>query len=137
MRMAKWCALVAAAVVATNTGAWVVAQTALYTCSGDTSAAEPVGATLCNAETTDALTSRAESDNLQVRSGALVVELAESGVAAGAGLLSGDIIYRVGGVDVANAASAIDTLTAIGSTSDTVVNFLRGGRPYRVKLRRE
>ncbi len=135
--MARWCALVAAAVVILTADASAFAQTALYACSGDTATAERVGVTLCNAGPTDALTSRVEDDNLQLRDGALIVELDESGVSASAGLHPGDVIYRVGGVDVANAGLAIDRLNAIGSTSDTVVNFLRGGRPYRVKLRRE
>ena len=52
------------------------------------------------------------------------------------GLQPGDVIYRVGGVDVDTAESAADVLSQIGARGDTIVNFLRGGRPYRVKLRR-
>ena len=85
---------------------------------------------------TTSLTDRSEVDNLQVRDGALVVELDAAGVSATAGLQPGDMIYRVGGVDVGNAQSAAATLEGIGSREDTVVNFLRRGRPYRVKLRR-
>jgi hypothetical protein len=47
------------------------------------------------------------------------------------------VIYRVGGVDVASAESATDVLAQIEARSDTIVNFLRGGRPYRVKIRRD
>ena len=45
------------------------------------------------------------------------------------------MIYRVGGVDVASVTEAAEHLARIVADSDTVVNFLRGGRPYRVKLR--
>ena len=75
--MARWCALVAAAVVILTADASAFAQTALYACSGDTATAERVGVTLCNAGPTDALTSRVEDDNLQLRDGALIVELDE------------------------------------------------------------
>tara|TARA_B100000949_G_scaffold225462_1_gene229764 strand:+ start:457 stop:909 length:453 start_codon:yes stop_codon:yes gene_type:complete len=109
----------------------------LYTCPDDNqSEAVIVGMALCTAEPTEALMMRAEPDNLQVRSGALVSNIDANGVAANAGLSAGDVIYRVGSVDVENASAALERLSAIGSTADTVVNFLRGGRPYRVKLRR-
>ena len=48
----------------------------------------------------------------------------------------GDLIYRVGGVNVPDARSAADSLARVRLRSDTVVNFLRGDRPYRIKLRR-
>ena len=92
-------------------------------------------ATLCNARATSDLTRRAEADNLQVREGALVVEVDQSGGGGVAGLQPGDVIYRVGGVDVTDAESAALRLMSLAAASDTVVNFLRGGRPYRVKLR--
>jgi len=38
---------------------------------------------------------------------------------------------------VDSASAAVDALSGVSDSSDTVVNFLRGGRPYRVKLRRE
>lgn len=135
--MAKWCAILAAAVLSAAWAPAALAQADLYACESDTSATDGLGLTLCNAGPTDALTARAEEDNLQVRNGALVVDLIDEGVTARAGLQSGDVIYRVGGVDVADADAAIASLDAIGQTSDTVVNFLRGGRPYRVKVRRE
>ncbi len=95
-----------------------------------------VGATVCDAAPTDALTRRIEIDNLQLRSGALVTEVVADGVAQVAGLRAGDVIYRVGGVDVDNNVKATARLSLIEQTSDTVVNFLRRGRPYRVKIRR-
>ena len=95
-----------------------------------------VGATVCDAAPTDALTRRVEIDNLQLRSGALITEVVGDGVAQVAGLRAGDVIYRVGGVDVDNNVKATARLSMIGQASDTVVNFLRRGRPYRVKIRR-
>ena len=112
-------------------------STQLYTCEERTSVNVPdVGVTVCDATATAELERRAATDNLQSREGALVVELDAAGVSSQAGLQSGDVIYRVGGVDVASAESAAAALALIGSGSDTIVNFLRGGRPYRVKLRR-
>lgn len=119
---------------------WVgvaLAQTDLYSCAGSPSDAPVVGLTLCDAAPTDALTRRAETDNLQVRAGVLVVEVEDGGISAAAGLQGGDVLYRVGGVDVSDPSAAIQAFSAVGRTSDTIVNFLRGGRPYRVKLRRE
>ena len=63
--------------------------------------------------------------------------MAENGVAGVAGMQAGDLIYRVGGGDVPDAAAAADRLGQVAARADTVVNFLRGGRPYLVKLRRE
>ncbi len=109
----------------------------LYTCVDASAEAEaPLGVTLCDAEPTSTLTSRAEADNLQVRDGALVVSIKTNGISATAGILPGDLIYRIGGVDVENASAAIKELDRVETAADTVVNFLRGGRPYRVKLRR-
>ena len=109
----------------------------LYTCTDTTSANVPsLGLTVCDATGTPELERRSEADNLQSRKGALVVSLEDAGVSARAGLQSGDVIYRVGGVDVSTAESAADVLSQIGARGDTIVNFLRGGRPYRVKLRR-
>lgn len=109
----------------------------LYVCTDAASAGVPsLGLTICDATGTPELERRSEVDNLQSRRGALVVSLEDAGVSARAGLQSGDVIYRVGGVDVATAESVADILSQIGARSDTIVNFLRGGRPYRVKLRR-
>ena len=113
------------------------APPALYDCMENTGAeAEVAGALLCDARPTVALTERAERDNLLVRDGALVIDVDEASISEGAGLKAGDVIYRVGGVDVADAETAADNLENLQSTADTVVNFLRSGRPYRVKLRR-
>ena len=94
------------------------------------------GIELCTAEPTDALTNRAVGDNLQVRAGALVTNIDSSSIAASAGLARGDVIYRIGGNNVEDSLTAANQLSVIGTSADTVVNFLRGGRPYRVKLRR-
>ncbi len=95
-----------------------------------------IGATVCDAAPTDALTRRLEVDNLQLRAGALVTDVAADGISQRAGLHAGDVIYRVGGVDVDNNVEATARLSLIQESADTVVNFLRRGRPYRVKLRR-
>ena len=109
----------------------------LYVCDGGTrTPATIVGVTLCTAAPTAALDRGADADNLQIREGALVGELEADGVSAVAGLQSGDVIYRVGGEDVSDADTAAKRLSGVRVTSDTVVNFLRNGRPYRVKLRR-
>jgi hypothetical protein len=108
----------------------------LYECASPAESEATLAAmAICDATATSELSRRAEADNLQVREGAFVVELDPSGVAGVSGLQVGDVIYRVGGIDVTSADSAADQLTAIGTGFDTVVNFLRGGRPYRVKLR--
>ena len=109
----------------------------LYSCVENTGAeAEIAGALLCDAQPTPGLTERAERDNLLVRHGALVIEVDKTSISETAGLKAGDVIYRVGGVDVADAETAAKNLATVQTRSDTVVNFLRGGRPYRVKLRR-
>ncbi len=114
-----------------------LAQTgdALYVCTGSSRTID-IGATICDAAPTDALTERLEPDNLQLRAGALVTGVSGGGIAQVAGLQAGDVIYRVGGVDVEDNIEATARLSLIGDTADTVVNFLRQGRPYRVKLRR-
>ena len=110
----------------------------LYNC-----AAEPpdetvaLGLTLCDASPTDVLVSQADTDNLQQREGALVLDLDTDGITEAAGFAPGDVIYRVGGVDVADARSAAERLEQVEARADTLVNFLRAGRPYRIKLRRE
>ena len=113
-------------------------EVALYACAANTSAEVKIaGVILCDAQPTDALTERAARDHLQIRDGTLVVQVDEDGPSDLAGLQAGDVIYRVGGVDVTNAEAAAKNLASVRSTADTVVNFLRGGRPYRVKLRRD
>ena len=117
----------------------VAAQTgdALYVCA-DARDARPldIGAAICDATPTDALTRRLEPDYLQLRQGALVTDVSDGGIAQAAGLRAGDVIYRVGGVDVEDNIETAARLSLIGDRADTVVNFLRGGRPYLVKLRR-
>ena len=110
----------------------------LYTCVEGAMAVEAplVGVELCDAAPTDALLARAVEDNLQVLSGALVVSADPDGVGATEGLQADDVIYRVGGVDVAGAEAAAERLAGIVSERDTLANFLRRGRPYLVKLRR-
>ncbi len=109
----------------------------LYVCVDDTvTRTIEIGATICDAAPTDELTARMEADNLQLRSGALVTEVVTGGLAAVAGLQAGDVIYRVGGADVDDNVEATARLSVIEDSADTVVNFLRRGRPYRVKLRR-
>ena len=117
-------------------GGTAAAQDVLYTCDGGASAVDIFGLALCDAETTDTLEARAEPDNLQVRPGALVERVEAGSIAAVAGFQAGDMIYRVGGVDVADVDDAATAFTRIAVTSDTIVNFLRRGRPYRIKLRR-
>lgn len=111
--------------------------TQLYACTSTMPTDVPtVGVTLCDANPTSELDLRRDSDNLQSREGALVFEVVEMGISSEAGLQPGDVIYRVGGVDVDSSASAADRLSQINPLSDTIVNFLRQGRPYRVKLRK-
>ena len=110
---------------------------ALYTCVDPAvTRALDIGATVCDAAPTDALTQRLEIDNLQLRAGALVTDVAADGISQRAGLQAGDVIYRVGGVDVDDDVEVTARLSLLQRSSDTVVNFLRRGRPYRVKIRR-
>ena len=110
---------------------------ALYRCVDSTTVAvTALGLDLCDAAPTPRLAERAEPDNLQTRDGALVVEVEDGGIAAIAGVQPGDMIYRVAGVDVPGAEDAGVGLAAVGTDSDTQINFLRRGRPYRIKLRR-
>ena len=113
------------------------AGAALYRCAaGTTVAVATLGLDLCDAEPTPLLAERAEPDNLQTRAGALVAEVDDGSIAAVAGVQPGDMIYRVAGVDVAAADEAAPGLADVGTDSDTQINFLRRGRPYRIKLRR-
>ena len=91
---------------------------------------------MCDAAPTETLTQRVEVDNLQLRAGALVTEVIAEGLAQVAGLRPGDVIYRVAGRDVDNTVEATARLSLLQGSADTVVNFLRRGRPYRVKIRR-
>ena len=110
--------------------------TQLYECPRTIPTDVPtVGVTLCDANPTSELDLRRDSNNLQSREGALVIEVVETGISSEAGLQPGDVIYRVGGVDVDSGDSAADRLSQVNPLSDTIVNFLRQGRPYRVKLR--
>ena len=113
------------------------AAAALYRCVAETTVVvASLGLALCDAEPTPLLAERAAPDNLQTRDGALVVEVENGGIAAIAGVQPGDMIYRVAGVDVPGADDAGAGLATVGTDSDTQINFLRRGRPYRIKLRR-
>ena len=110
---------------------------ALYVCADpDATRTIDIGATICDAAPTGTLTERLEPDNLQLREGALVTEVSPGGIAQVAGLQAGDVIYRVGGVDVEDNVEATARLSLLVESADTVVNFLRRGRPYLVRLRR-
>lgn len=109
---------------------------ALYACAESTTAdVALVGVTICDAQPTAELARRATLENLQIREGAIIVQLDPKGVSSTSGLQTGDMIYRVGGIDVPHAEAAVEHLARVGRAADTVVNFLRGGRPYRIKLR--
>ena len=109
----------------------------LYRCADNSQTeAEIAGIQLCDAKPTNELMSRAETDNLQIRNGALVTEISGTSISKLAGLAMGDVIYRVMGVDIDTAETAAERLALIPSTQDAVVNFLRRGRPFRVQLRR-
>ena len=86
------------------------AETALYRCETESerSRVAILGIEMCNSQPTPRLAERAEPDNLQIRAGALVVEVVDSGIAAVAGVRPGDMIYRVAGVDVPGADDAAD-----------------------------
>ncbi|MCY4026648.1 MAG: hypothetical protein OXH75_10110, partial [Acidobacteria bacterium] len=114
-----------------------IQEAALYRCAAETTVAvATVGIELCDAEPTPLLAERAEPDNLQIRGGALVVEVEDGGVAGVAGVQPGDMIYRVARADVPGAGAVAAGLAGVGTDSDTQINFLRRGRPYRIKLRR-
>ena len=140
-------AAVGLAAVAATASAWALpasgrqaaqnADAPLYRCADDARVeAELVGLTLCDAEPTVALADRAGPDNLQIRPGALVVAVARDGRAGREGLQADDMIFRVAHADVAGGGDAVLRLAGIRPESDTLVNFLRAGRPYRIKLRR-
>ena len=113
------------------------AYSPLYRCADDARVeAALTGLTLCDAAPTAALADRAAADNLQIRAGALVVAVAPDGLAGREGLQTDDMIFRVAHADVAASPEAAERLAGIERESDTLVNFLRGGRPYLVKLRR-
>ncbi len=121
------------------TAAAAPAQTgdALYVCADpDATRTIDIGATICDAAPTGVLIARIEPDNLQLRRGALVTEVSPGDIAQVAGLRAGDVIYRAGGVDVEDSVEATARLSLLVESADTVVNFLRRGRPYLVRLRR-
>ncbi len=130
-------AVLALAVAGMAQNAAAQAGDPLYACLSDQDTrVVDIGATVCDAAPTATLTARMEEDNLQLREGAFVTEVANGGLAQTAGLAPGDVIYRVGGVDVGDTVITAARLSLIAADTDTVVNFLRRGRPYRVKLRR-
>ena len=124
-------------VINTKTSHSAQVNGALYRCADNSQTeAEIAGIQLCDAKPTNELMSRAETDNLQIRNGALVTEISGTSISKLAGLAMGDVIYRVMGVDIDTAETAAERLALIPSTQDAVVNFLRRGRPFRVQLRR-
>jgi S1-C subfamily serine protease len=137
MCIRQTCAVVVGLMVAVGVAS-IAAQSgdALYLCMSDSDTrALDIGATVCDAAPTDSLTQRMEVDNLQLRAGVLVTDVTVGDMAQIAGLAPGDVIYRVGGVDVGDNVLAAARLSLLMADTDTVVNFLRRGRPYRVKLR--
>ena len=137
MCIRQTCAVVVGLMVAVGVAS-IAAQSgdALYLCMSDSDTRSlDIGATVCDAAPTDSLTQRMEVDNLQLRAGVLVTDVTVGDMAQIAGLAPGDVIYRVGGVDVGDNVLAAARLSLLMADTDTVVNFLRRGRPYRVKLR--
>ena len=101
------------------------ALSVFYTCSVEPNTKTiAIGVTLCDASATPELSASAAQDNLQVRNGALILELTTNGIARIAGLKKGDVIYRVKGIDIADAATAEEQLRHMPLTSDIVINFL-------------
>ena len=93
-------------------------------------------ATICDAAPTGTLTERLEPDNLQLREGALVTEVSPGASPRWRDSGPGTSSYRVGGVDVEDNIEATARLGLLVESADTVVNFLRRGRPYLVRIRR-
>ena len=109
----------------------------LYTCvDGAATLTLDIGITVCDAAPTEALNRRLDEDHLQRRPGALVTEIADGGVAQAAGLQPDDVIYRVGGINVDSKVTTNTRLNLVEENADTVVNFLRDGRPYLVRVRK-
>ena len=108
----------------------------LYICTNPgSSRVVDIGIAICDALPTDALAQRLKPDNLQRREGVLITAVVPDSVAKIAGLQPGDLVYRVGGVNVEENVETAARLSLIADSADTVVNFLRNGRPYRVKIR--
>ena len=108
----------------------------LYICESETNTnVVIVGLTLCTATSTNELALLSEEKNLQIREGVMIMKIESKSISEQAGLQQGDMIYRIGGSDIIELRTATDRLAGVRSNSDTVVNFLRRGRPYRVKLR--
>ena len=112
-------------------------SSAFYTCSVEPKTKTvAIGVTLCDALATPKLSALMSKDNLQLRNGALIFDITANGVAKTAGLKKDDMIYRIKGIDITDAETAAEQLRHVPLTSDIVINFLRDGRPYRVKLRK-
>jgi C-terminal processing protease CtpA/Prc len=108
----------------------------LYICKSETSASVVIiGLTLCTATSTNELSLLSEERNLQIREGVLIVKIEPNSISEQAGLQQGDMIYRIGSSDIIELQTAADRLAGVRRNSDTVVNFLRRGRPYRIKFR--
>jgi len=110
----------------------------LYTCQDESREEITLfGLTVCEATLSGNLSTRIQEENLQTRNGILVVVVENGGIANIAGLQENDLIYRIGGSDIMETKSAITAFNRIRAQADTVINFLRGGRPYRIKVRLE
>ncbi len=84
-----------------------VSDPPLYTCLADSeTASEIAGVQLCTAEQTATLVNRAETDNLQMRLGALLSRVETAGSGSSAGLIGGYGIYSTGSIGVAEAGAA-------------------------------
>jgi hypothetical protein len=91
------------------------------------------GLTLCSARrATDA---DPANDYPFPEDGALVVAISPDGIAAVEGLKTGDLLYKVNGARIQDARGAAAGLQDLRPSQDTLVNFLRDGRPYLVRLR--
>ena len=110
----------------------------LYTCQDEfRKEISLFGLTVCDAKLSENLSAHIQEENLQTRSGILVVVVKNGGISNIAGLQENDLIYRIGGSDIIETKSAITSFNRISVQADTVINFLRGGRPYRIKIRLE
>ncbi len=110
----------------------------LYICQDESrEEISPFGLTVCDAKLSENLSERIQEENLQTRNGILVVTVKNGSISDTAGLQENDLIYRIGGSDIMKTKSAITSFTQIRVQADTVINFLRGGRPYRIKIRLE
>jgi hypothetical protein len=89
----------------------------------------PYGLTLCRATTRAPV--RIEKDP---QPGARIASVDIKGLAAQAGLMADDVIYRVGGERVSSGAEALDGLAKPGRSGLLQINYWRDGLPYIARL---